>query len=130
MFTLGTLIALLVLIVIVSIAGGFAYLMDKATVEHIKNKKEEYNFEPQVKNIEDDDVKFTIECTMKKRWVSHFLSMLKYMQFLGCVGSSREVALFVDGDGDFHPEFEWSSSLECSEKPVRDNDGDVMYDAG
>jgi len=39
MFTLGTFTALLVLIIIVGIAGGFAYLMDKATVESIKNKK-------------------------------------------------------------------------------------------
>lgn len=78
-----------------------------------------------------DDVKtFTIECSMKERWVPHFLGMLKYMQQLGGMGSSRTVSMYADGDGDFHPKFKWDESLPEVAKPTRDNGGDRFYDAG
>ena len=48
-----------------------------------------------------DKVTFTIECEMNKRWVPHFLGMLKYMQQLGGLGGSRKVSFYSDGDGDF-----------------------------
>jgi len=67
---------------------------------------------------------------MKARWVPHFLAMLKYMQFLGNIGSSRKVSLYADGDGDFRPKFKWSPALDCSKKPVQDINGDRLYDAG
>ena len=67
---------------------------------------------------------------MKSRWVPHFLAMLKYMEQLGDVGSSRAVTMFADGDGDFRPTFEWDSKLPSEAKPVDDNDGDRTYDAG
>jgi hypothetical protein len=67
---------------------------------------------------------------MKKRWVPHFLSMLKYMQYLGGVGGSRTVSFYSDGDGDFRPKFEWDDSLSDDGEPVRDNGGDRFYDAG
>lgn len=78
------------------------------------------------------DVHFTIEVTMKSRWVPHFLSMLKYMQQLGGLGGSREVGIYSDGDGDFRPKFNWDAGLlpEGPAKPSRDNDGDRLYDAG
>lgn len=73
--------------------------------------------------------KFTIEVEMPKRWIPHFLSMLKYMQKLGSWGSSRHVGIYADGDGDFRPKF--TSSIEFEEvKPVNDNDGNRIYDAG
>ena len=50
-------------------------------------------------------MKFTIECEMKKRWIPHFVGMLKIMQVLGGWGSSRVVGIFSDGDGDFRPKF-------------------------
>lgn len=74
--------------------------------------------------------KFTIECEMEGRWVPHFLAMLKHMEYLGNIGSSREVALYADGDGDFRPKFKWDESLPSEEKPIRDNDGNRVYDAG
>lgn len=74
-------------------------------------------------------MKFTIECEMKDRWVPHFLSMLRYMQQLGSMGSSRFVQIYSDGDGDFRPKFEWDSSLPSDAKP-KDQDGNRTYDAG
>ena len=61
---------------------------------------------------------------------SSFLSMLKYMQHLGNIGSSRVVAFYSDGDGDFRPTFEWDKELPCDVKPVNDDRGDRLYDAG
>jgi len=78
----------------------------------------------------DDKTQFTIECTMKSRWVPHFLAMLRHMQSLGSMGSSREVSIFADGDGDFHPKFNWNKSLKSDVKPIRDKDGNVLFDAG
>jgi hypothetical protein len=73
--------------------------------------------------------KFTVKVEMPERWIPHFMSMLKYMESLGAVGSSREVAIYADGDGDFHPRFETNIKYE-TKKPVRDNHGNRMYDAG
>jgi hypothetical protein len=52
-------------------------------------------------------ITFRITCTMNARWARQFLGMLKTMQSLGSMGSSREVAIYADGDGDFRPKFEW-----------------------
>jgi hypothetical protein len=73
--------------------------------------------------------KFTITVEMPERWIPHFMSMLKYMQYLGNVGSSRKVALYADGDGDFRPKFETDIEFEKVE-PVSDKGGDRLYDAG
>lgn len=67
---------------------------------------------------------------MRKRWVPHFLAMLKYMQQLGGLGGSRNVTFRVDGDGDFRPKFQWDGSLPSDGQPVLDQDGDRTYDAG
>jgi hypothetical protein len=75
-------------------------------------------------------MKFTIECEIKYRWIPHFLSMLNYMQYLGAIGSSREVGILSDGDGDFRPKFTWDSSLPSEVKPMRDINGNRIYDAG
>lgn len=78
-----------------------------------------------------DTVDFTIRVKMRRRWVPHFLSALKYMQQLGNLGGSRMVAIYADGDGDFRPVFEWSDDLLAEPvKPVRDQDGNRIYDAG
>lgn len=73
---------------------------------------------------------FTIKATMRSRWVPHFLAMLRYMQQLGGLGGSREVGIYSDGDGDFHPKFEWNDTLPSEATPVRDDDGNRIYDAG
>lgn len=74
-------------------------------------------------------MKFTIECEMKDRWVPHFLSMLEYMQHLGEIGSSRKVALYADGDGDFRPKFNYKVDAETVE-PKEKHRGNRLYDAG
>jgi hypothetical protein len=75
--------------------------------------------------------KFTIECEMNERWIPHFLSMLKYMQQLGGLGSSRYTTIYSDGDGDFRPKFVFDSELLPEvKKPVVDNNGNRTYDAG
>lgn len=75
-------------------------------------------------------MKFTIECEMNDRWVSTFLSTLKYMETLGNIGSSRQVCIYADGDGDFRPKFKWDESLSSNGEPVECVDGNHTYDAG
>lgn len=57
-----------------------------------------------------EEVTFTVTCTMKRRWASQFLGMLKRMQRLGGVGASRPITFFSDGDGDYRPKFEVSGN--------------------
>jgi len=78
----------------------------------------------------EDVTEFTIKCKMKTRWVPHFLGVLKYMQQLGSMGSSRHVSLYADGDGDFRPKFEWDATLPKEAKPTEEHNGDRVYDAG
>ena len=74
---------------------------------------------------------FNIEVTMQKRWIPHFLSMLKYMEQLGGLGGSRQVGIYSDGDGDFRPKFIFNDELLPEiKKPYFDNDGNRLYDAG
>ncbi len=74
---------------------------------------------------------FRITVKMGTRWVPHFLGMLKRMQVLGSMGSSRQVAIYADGDGDFHPTFKWDSDLPEPARPIKDSQsGDVLFDAG
>jgi len=86
--------------------------------------------------MKSENVTFTLECTMKERWVPHFLSMLAYMEQLGGLGGSRKVALYSDGDGDFRPKFKVGGSNGISIRNIKvvepkvDNDGDRLYDAG
>jgi hypothetical protein len=96
----------------------------KCTESEIKEHEED------IKKMKETDKTFTIKCTMKDRWVPHFLAMLKYMAYLGRIGSSRQVTLYSDGDGDFHPKFEWDESLPADAKPIIDRGGDRTYDAG
>lgn len=68
---------------------------------------------------------FNVEVTMEERWIPHFMSMLKRMERLGRLGSSRSVCLFADGDGDFRPEFK--ADIEFYEVQPRVGN---TYDAG
>lgn len=86
-----------------------------------------------------DTTKFVIECEMRTRWVPHFLGMLKMMQYLGNIGSSRNLTFYSDGDGDFRPKFTWDESLPKEADPLNYNQEDkkkgvpskgYTYDAG
>ena len=85
---------------------------------------------PSLPKEENGRTKFNIICTMKNRWVPQFLAMLKYMQQLGSMGSSRKVTIYADGDGDFNPMFEWNDSLPSDAEAIKDQDGNKTFDAG
>lgn len=78
-----------------------------------------------------DSVNFTIKASMSERWVPHFLGLLREMQTLGNVGSSRTVGFYADGDGDYRPTFEWDTDAEpapaTTTKPMQT---DSFWDAG
>lgn len=48
---------------------------------------------------------FTIEVTMEERWINHFASFLKAMEYNGNIGHSEPIMFYSDGDGDFRPKF-------------------------
>ena len=70
-------------------------------------------------------IKFRLECEMTIKWVPYFLGMLKRMQYLGAIGSSRLIRFYSDGDGNFRPRFEWDSDLPKPVEPVGD-----LFDTG
>ena len=57
-------------------------------------------------------IKFNIECEMSKEWAEVFCSMLKKIEKNGNIGHSELVAIFADGDGDFHPTFKISEHFK------------------
>lgn len=80
-------------------------------------------------HVVDEEITFTVKCTMRKRWAPQLVSMLKRMQHLGAIGSSRKTGIFADGDGDFRPRFEIDQEFPEVE-PAREHDGETLYDAG
>jgi hypothetical protein len=75
------------------------------------------------------EVQFDINVKMEERWIPYFMSMLKHMEHLGNVGSTRHVIFVSDGDGDFRPKFNTSIDYDIKE-PIEDFDGIRIYDAG
>lgn len=73
--------------------------------------------------------KFTIEVEMEERWIDDFCSMLKEMERLGNIGSSKKVGIYSDGDGDFRPKFD--IDIEYSKvPPIINTNKEKIYDAG
>lgn len=79
--------------------------------------------------MQNGETTFTVKVTMKARWIPHFLAMLKQMQRLGEIGSSRGVHFFADGDGDFRPSFSWDITSDLA-TPKHETNGETYYDAG
>lgn len=75
-------------------------------------------------------VTFTVSCAMLSRWVPQFLGMLKQMQRLGSISSSREITFYADGDGDFRPRFSWADDLPAPANGIGGTKGSVLFDAG
>lgn len=74
---------------------------------------------------------FQLTCTVQTRWLPQFLGMLKQMQQLGSLGSSRDVIFFADGDGDYRPKFSWPDNLPAPSDPTETKpNGDTFFDAG
>lgn len=67
---------------------------------------------------------------MNERWIPYFLGMLKYMEHLGNIGSSRKVSIYSDGDGDFRPKFDWEIKDIVKVEYEEDKYGNRIYDAG
>lgn len=81
----------------------------------------------------DPKITFTIKCTMNARWATQFLGMLKCMQKLGSMGSSRMVEFYSDGDGDFRPKFEWDEAtlgIPPALPVLTGTNGNIFFDAG
>jgi hypothetical protein len=53
--------------------------------------------------MDNEMVKFNFEITMPKRWMKKFIQMLDCMRWCSNRGSSRVIAFYADGDGDFRP---------------------------
>ena len=68
---------------------------------------------------------------MEERWVNEFMSMLDKMEYLGDLGASRTVSIYVDGNGDFRPKFRASVNWDRVRPKDADYDlNDTHYDAG
>lgn len=91
-----------------------------------------------ISSRDNEVITFRIQCSMKRRWAKQFWGMLKYMQQLGSMGSSRKVTFFADGDGDFRPTFhciigdigEPAPGIDARETEIRPLEGDKFWDAG
>lgn len=70
---------------------------------------------------------FNIKVKMEERWVNDFCSMLKQMELLGKIGSSKTVGIFSDGDGDFRPKFEIDIDFDTTIPKINKSDMKV-YD--
>jgi hypothetical protein len=84
-----------------------------------------------------ENVTFAVECTMSERRVPHFLAALRRMEQLGDIGSSRFVAIYADGDGDFRPKFTAHVAAVYDKAVEEIADGEIteilegyFYDAG
>ena len=73
--------------------------------------------------------KFKIKVQMQERWIPYFMSMLKRMEYDGCIGHSENVTLYADGDGDFRPKFKSRVKFK-SVDPVKQTSASTTYDAG
>jgi hypothetical protein len=75
--------------------------------------------------------KFILRCEIPTGWVPHFLGMLKRLQWLGAVGSSRYVTIYADGDGSFRPRFDWDDDLPEPAKAKKiSRHGHALFDTG
>lgn len=66
----------------------------------------------------DKDVSGYITYRMARRWLPHFIAMLKTMQSFGNAGHSGNVAFYADGDGDFRPKFSFYVSTIPVDKVI------------
>ena len=73
--------------------------------------------------------KFTIEVEIEERWIDDFCSMLKEMERLGNIGSSKKVGIYSDGDGDFRPKFDIDTEYKKT-FPIINTSCEEIYDAG
>lgn len=78
---------------------------------------------------------FTIYCQMEERWIPSFLKMLDMMQYNGNIGHSEYIGIYSDGDGDYHPNFDYDKTAQKYHTDnyltIKNPSGQMtMYDAG
>lgn len=78
----------------------------------------EWRVKPEITRPE--NITFTLKCKMRKEWKGPFVDMLKRMQYLGGIGSSRMLSFYSDGDGSFNPVFELDG-VNLGDVPVSGN---------
>ena len=80
-----------------------------------------------------DEVTFNVKVTMSKRWQNEFLTFLKHLEENGNIGHSSIIGFYADGDGDFHPKFDFDVPDYEQTLPSSTNiyfNIDALYDAG
>lgn len=85
------------------------------------------SFKPR-KQFSSKDVEFTVKVKMREDWVPVFYSMLKKMEKLGKIGSSRDVCIRADGDGSFRPTFEFPEKYCVEVLPWKKDGRMFRYD--
>ena len=80
-----------------------------------------------------DRSEITVTMTVTKAQAIALKAMFVYWNRLASMGSSRKVAFYVDGDGDFHPTCRISGAPEVTDEHhklavIEDNDGNRVYD--
>lgn len=86
--------------------------------------------------MNDKVVKLTIEMEVTGPQALALKAMFEYWNELSSIGSSREVAFYVDGDGNFHPKCKITSEPKIvkltddmrAKAIVADDNGDRVYD--
>ena len=73
-------------------------------------------------------VTFNVKCTMRVRWATQFLGMLKYMQKLGESRQSRQIGFFAEGGGTFQPKFELPPDVSVGEPAAIHERGRISFD--
>ena len=83
-----------------------------------------------------DKIKMTIEMEITPAQGLALQAMFEYWNYLSGIGSSRRVAFYVDGDGNFRPECSVKFKGKIPELTdelrgiavVKEHDGDRIYD--
>ena len=57
---------------------------------------------------------------MEERWIPHFCSMLKKMEYNGNIGHSQIERFYSDGDGDFRPKFNFDVDFEQQKPKIKE----------
>ena len=87
---------------------------------------------PEIRNPM-EEATISIQMTVNRRWIPEVVSMLRRMEQYGAAGMSRNISIMSDGDGDFRPKFVFlgvEEELLQEIQPVRDEDGNLTFDAG
>lgn len=74
---------------------------------------------------------FVVNVEMDERWIFHFCSFLKNLEYNSNIGHSSIIGFYADGDADFRAKFDINAEYEIQNphkksKMICEN----LYDAG